>query len=134
VSRSSSSRSNRHAGPQAVGEVLSRYLSRSGLAEKVEAASVVPDWDRLVGAQIASVTQPLRVSGDRLFVAVENSAWMMELNLMKADILRHLNAGKKRGRIEQIHFVMHGSDAPETAPSAPGRAATWVGRAGGSRS
>lgn len=121
MSRFSSSRPNRQTGPQAVGEVLSRYLSRSGLAEKVEAASVVPDWDRLVGAQIAAVTQPLRVSGDRLFVAVDNSAWMMELNLMKSDILRNLNAGKKRGRIEQIHFVMKGSDAPDPPLSTPAR-------------
>jgi predicted nucleic acid-binding Zn ribbon protein len=107
VSRSSSSS---FKGPQPVGEVLSRFLKRSGLAGKVEAASVVPEWDRLVGPQIAAVTEPLRVSGDRLFVAVDTSAWLMELNLMKGEILRHLNAGKRQGKIEQIVFVMRGTE------------------------
>jgi predicted nucleic acid-binding Zn ribbon protein len=89
-----------------VGELLSRFLNRKGLAAKVEAASVVPEWATLVGPQIAAVTEPLRVSDGVLFVAVETSAWIMELNLMKGDILRYVNAGKREGRINGIVFVM----------------------------
>jgi predicted nucleic acid-binding Zn ribbon protein len=89
--------------------VLTRFLSRSGLAAKVEAASVVPEWDQLVGPQIAAVATPLRVSEGRLFVAVESSAWIMELNMMKSQMMRNLNAGKRSGRIEQIVFLMKGS-------------------------
>jgi predicted nucleic acid-binding Zn ribbon protein len=103
VRRSSSSRPE---GPQSLGDLLPRFLTRKGLAAKVEAASVVPEWPALVGPQIAAVTEPLRVSEGILFVAVETSAWIMELNLMKADIMRHLNAGKRDGRIEQLVFVM----------------------------
>jgi predicted nucleic acid-binding Zn ribbon protein len=111
VSRTPSSRSK---GPQPLGELLARFLNRRGLAAKVEAASVVPEWDTLVGPQIAAVTTPLRVSDGTLLVAVETSAWIMELNLMKADILRHLNAGKREGRIRGIVFVMgEGSDRKE---------------------
>jgi predicted nucleic acid-binding Zn ribbon protein len=98
--------SSRLEGPQPVSELLARFLNRKGLAAKVEAASVVPEWPHLVGPQIAAVTAPLRVSDGLLFVAVESSAWIMELNLMKADILRHLNAGKREGRINGIVFVM----------------------------
>jgi predicted nucleic acid-binding Zn ribbon protein len=72
----------------------------------VEAASVLTDWAERVGPQIAAVTEPLRVSEGTLFVAVSTSPWMMELNLMKAELMRHVNAGKKEGRIEQIVFVM----------------------------
>lgn len=102
------SRSRRSDGgsPQPLGDVLSRFLSRNGLAAKVEAASVVPEWEGLVGPQIAAVTTPLRVSEGTLFVAVTTSAWMMELNLMKADLMRYVNAGKGAGRIKQIVFVM----------------------------
>jgi len=92
--------------PQAVGEVLGRFLERSGLAPKVEAASVIPEWEERIGPQIAAVTEPLRVSEGTLFVAVATSAWMMELNLMKGELLRRLNAGKKQGKIQQIVFVM----------------------------
>lgn len=94
--------------PQLVGDLVGKFLERSGLAAKVEAASVVPEWESLVGPQIAAVTTPRRVSEGVLFVAVATSAWMMELNLLKADLLRRLNAGKRDGRIEQIVFVMDG--------------------------
>jgi hypothetical protein len=33
---------------------------------------------------------------------------MMELNLMKADLMRRLNAGKRQGRIERLVFIMAG--------------------------
>ena len=98
--------------PQSVGDVLARFLERTGMAPKVEAAAVIPEWADRVGPAIAAVTEPLRVSDGTLVVAVSTSAWMMELNMMKADLMRHLNAGKsaKAGRIEQIVFVMGGGE------------------------
>ncbi|MEJ2218015.1 MAG: DUF721 domain-containing protein [Gemmatimonadota bacterium] len=92
--------------PTRVGEVLATYLERAGLAEKVEAAAVVPDWAPRVGDRIAEVTRPLHVAGDTLVVAVRSSAWMMELKMMESQILRRLNAGRKRGRIEHLRFVL----------------------------
>ncbi|HEX6040545.1 DUF721 domain-containing protein [Longimicrobium sp.] len=94
--------------PQPLGDLLSRFLDRSGLGPKVEAAAVIPEWADRVGPAIAAVTEPLRISDGTLFVAVRNSAWMMELNLMKAELMRHVNAGQRGGRIDQIVFVMHG--------------------------
>jgi predicted nucleic acid-binding Zn ribbon protein len=94
--------------PQLVGDLVSKFLQQKGLSAKVEAASVVPEWDSLVGPQIAAVTRPQRVSEGTLFVAVSTSAWMMELNLMKAALMSRLNAGKREGRIQQIVFVMNG--------------------------
>lgn len=96
----------RTADPQPVGDLVSSFLARRGLDAKVEAASVVPDWERLIGPQIAAVTEPLRVSDGMLFVAVRTSPWMMELTLMKAELMRRLNAGKSKGRIAGIVFVM----------------------------
>ena len=92
--------------PQLVGDLLARVLNRKGLGAKLEAASVIPEWESLVGPQIAAVTRPQRVSEGVLFVGVASSPWMMELNLMKADLMRRVNAGKGAGRIKQIVFVM----------------------------
>ena len=92
--------------PQPLGDVLARFLDRTGLAPKLEAASVIPDWAELVGPQIAAVTEPVRVSDGMLLVAVDTSAWMMELNMMKGALLRYVNAGRGAGRIREIRFVM----------------------------
>jgi predicted nucleic acid-binding Zn ribbon protein len=89
-----------------VGDLVAKFLRRSGMAPRVEAASAVTEWAARVGPQIAQVTEPLRVSEGTLVVAVSTSAWMMELNMMKAELMRHVNAGKDEGRIQQIVFVM----------------------------
>jgi predicted nucleic acid-binding Zn ribbon protein len=101
-------RGRRPAGPQLIGELIPRLLERRGLSAKVEAASVIPEWEDLVGPGIAAVANPLRVSEGTLIVAVSTSPWMMELNMMKGELMRRLNAGKRAGRIEQIVFVMAG--------------------------
>ncbi len=94
--------------PMHVAEALAGYLEKAGLAEKVEEAAVVPDWDDRVGDQIAAVTRPLRVRNGVLWVAVRSSAWLMELKMMESEILKRLNAGRRRGRIERVRFVQDG--------------------------
>lgn len=94
--------------PQLVGDLLSGFLSSKGISAKVEAATAITNWDELVGPQIAAVTTAQRISEGTLFVGVANSAWMMELDLMKGELLRRINAGRGEGRIRQIVFVMAG--------------------------
>ena len=106
--RLSRTRGSKPDRPQLVGELLPVYLKRKGLTAKVEAASVVPEWDDLVGPGIAGATRPIRVSDGTLFIAVKTSAWMMELNMMKGELMRRLNAGKREGRIEHLVFLMEG--------------------------
>jgi predicted nucleic acid-binding Zn ribbon protein len=92
--------------PQQVGDLVARFLDKSGLGARVEAATAMTDWARLVGPQIAAVTTPTGMSEDTLFVSVATSAWLMELNLMKGELMRRINAGKKEGRIGHIVFVI----------------------------
>ena len=92
--------------PQPLGELMGRFLDRSGLTPKLEAAAAALDWPALVGPQIAAVTEALRVSEGTLFVAVASSAWMNELNMMRAELMRRINAGRREGRIRALVFVM----------------------------
>jgi len=92
--------------PQPVGGLVTQYLQRSGLAAGVEAASVLTEWAERVGPQIAAVTNPTGIQDDTLFVSVANSAWMMELNLMKGELIKRMNTGRREGRISHLVFVM----------------------------
>ncbi|HUF50062.1 MAG TPA: DUF721 domain-containing protein [Longimicrobiales bacterium] len=104
--------------PVKLGDALQSYLRDSGLDEKVEAAAVVPEWETRVGDAISAVTTPVRVHNGALIVAVRTSAWLMELKLMEREILRRINEGRSRGRIERIRFVMRGEeDLPEPPPA-----------------
>ena len=93
--------------PQKLGDVMSRMLSKSGIADRVAQAAVIPDWPALVGPQIARVTEPMSVTPQgTLFVAVTTNAWMTELSLMEPDLLRRLNERTGRLKIRKIRWQM----------------------------
>jgi predicted nucleic acid-binding Zn ribbon protein len=94
-------------------EALAGYLRDSGLEERFEEAAVVPEWAERVGPAIAAVTTPLSVSHGTLRVAVRSSAWLAELHLVEREIVRRLNAGRARGRIQQIRFVQAETGDPD---------------------
>jgi predicted nucleic acid-binding Zn ribbon protein len=111
--------------PARLGDALQEYLRKSGLDERIEEAAVLPDWEDRVGAAIAAVTAPVRVSHGTMIVAVRTSGWLMELRLMEREILRRLNEGRQLGRIDRIRFVMTGDEDkpadPEPRPRFPRR-------------
>ena len=48
--------------PQKLGDVMTGMLSKSGIADRVAQAAVIPNWPALVGPQIARVTEPMSVT------------------------------------------------------------------------
>jgi predicted nucleic acid-binding Zn ribbon protein len=93
-------------GPERVGELVERFLEGRGVAEQVKRQSVLVDWPAVVGEGIAAVTHARSLSAGALFVEVRSSPWLMELEMMKGEILRRLNAGREEALIERIVFVM----------------------------
>ncbi|MGH7651547.1 MAG: DciA family protein [Gemmatimonadaceae bacterium] len=93
--------------PEPLANVVGSFLRAAKLDERVEAAQVVPEWESLVGKQIATVTKPISVTQDgTLFVSVKTNAWMTELSLMEPQILRALNAKAGRSRIRKIRLQL----------------------------
>ena len=93
--------------PQAIADVLSSVLAESGVAERVEQAQVIPEWPKLIGPQIAAVTEPKSITSDgTLFVAVTTNAWMNELSLLEPELLRSLNAKPGRAPIRRIRWLL----------------------------
>lgn len=91
--------------PQPVGGLVGSLLERLGIAEKVSRARAAAQWEETVGPHIARVTRNPVVRGRALFVEVESAAWLSELNMKRHELLRRINAGRERGRIEKIVFV-----------------------------
>lgn len=91
--------------PLRIADVMKDVLSRSGVADRIAQATVIPEWNSLVGPQIARVTQPLSVTPQGiLFVAVTTNAWMTELSLMEPELLRRLNQKTGRFPIKRIRW------------------------------
>ena len=93
-------------GPQKVGDVLGGFLEKAGLRESVLRVEAVEEWEDRVGEAIAKVTRAQGVRQATMIVEVKSSAWLMELNLMKGEILRRVNEGRSEALIEKIVFVL----------------------------
>ena len=93
--------------PEPLGNVVGAFLKSAKLEERVE-AQVVPEWESLVGKQIAKVTKPVSVTQDgTLFVSVKTNGWMTELSCqMEASSFRALNAKAGRTRIRKIRLQL----------------------------
>ena len=99
--------------PEALRDLLAGVLQQAGIAERVEQASVVPEWETLVGAQIAAVTEPLAITADgTLFVAVRTNAWATELSLMEPELLRALNVKPERPPVRKIRYQLKRDPRP----------------------
>lgn len=93
-------------GPERVGDLLGGFLEKKGLREALVRAGAAEEWEDRVGEAIGQVTRARGVRDDTLFVEVKSSAWLMELNLMKEEILARVNQSRKEGLIERIVFVL----------------------------
>jgi len=93
--------------PERISGLVAGWLGERGLAARVDQAGVIPEWPKLVGAQIASVTSPRSITaGGTLFVGVTTNAWMTELSLLEPELLRSLNAKPGRVPIKRIRWTL----------------------------
>ena len=97
---------SRGTGPVRLGRVLEGVLEQHGLQDEVRQMGVVEAWPELVGEHVAAVTHAKVVMDGALFVEVRTSAWLMELNMMKADFLRRVNERVPETPLERIVFVL----------------------------
>jgi predicted nucleic acid-binding Zn ribbon protein len=97
--------------PTPVSDVLAAVIRQAGIEERVEQASVLPEWPELVGEQISTVTAPRSITADgTLFVAVSTHAWMSELQMLERELVGRVNerleARGSTARVQRIRWVL----------------------------
>ena len=91
--------------PVPIAEAVSGFLSQHGLVKRVQQATALEEWPKVVGDRIAAVTKPLSITPDGvLFVAVSTHSWMTELALMEPELLAALNLGRGQEKVRKIRY------------------------------
>ena len=93
-------------GPTRVAAVLPEVLEKHGVRDQVRRMEVLERWPEIVGEPLAALTRARGVEDATLFVEVRNSAWLMELNMMKGAFLERVTARIGDAPLERIVFVM----------------------------
>lgn len=96
---------NANSGPVKLDAVLSDLLEKHGVRRQVERFSVLELWPDIVGEKLAEVTRAKGVDDATLFVEVRNSAWLMELNMLKGEFLERVNERINEVPLDRIVFV-----------------------------
>ncbi len=105
--------------PTPIGDVLAGVLDRPKIQRGLDRARIVGEWEERVGEKIAAVSRVRSFHEGTLFVEVRSSAWMMELEMMKREILERLNSGCTRLQLTRIVFVL--AETAEPRPTSTDR-------------
>ena len=111
---------------QSAGEAIVRALQQHGLSDEIRGQRVITEWTELVGPKVAARTRPEGISDRVLWVEVATSAWLHELNLLKAQLLRGLLERLGEPRLfDEVRFKLAGRNRrePTTVPRARASAA-----------
>ncbi len=96
--------------PQLFGATLDRLVTDRGWKLPAAAVGVMDRWPEIVGADVASHTEPLSYADGVLTVRAASTAWATQLRLMAADIVRRLNLELGHGSVTRLD--VRGPDAP----------------------
>ncbi len=90
------------AGPRPIGESLDRVMRGLGAPEASGVHQVFDRWAEVVGDSLAARTQPLRIEGQRLVLAVDEPAMATHVRFLQAQLLARLEDLLGPGRVTAL--------------------------------
>ena len=107
---------------QQVGSVLPELARDFGWEAQLEVCSIFPRWQELLNTvdhEVASCSRPLKCITQVLWVEVENSTWLQQIQYYKRPILQAINTVLSRSTISDIRFVLPEKRVEEQAVTRP---------------
>jgi predicted nucleic acid-binding Zn ribbon protein len=109
--------------PVSAGSTLQRVLRELGVDRIMKRHTIWSTWDQVVGDQVAAHTHPEFLSGQCLFVAVDQPTWLHHLSFLKGQILENIHRWLGSDEISEIRFRLGTlpprEEAPRTAAAKP---------------
>ena len=105
--------------PTDLSGTLPEILRDKGWERKLDQHRVFMDWERLVDAEVSSRARPLKVVRDVLWLEVENSAWMQQLQFRKIELLEIINEYLQVSNFTDLRFCMQEKRKEETREEKP---------------
>jgi predicted nucleic acid-binding Zn ribbon protein len=96
--------------PQLFATVLARLVKARGWQQPKAEATVFGAWERVVGAEIAEHSRPVKLERGELTVEAESTAWATQLRLLAGKLLANIAAEVGRDVVTRLHI--HGPTAP----------------------
>ena len=76
--------------PVRFGEMINRLVAERGWQDTTAAASVLANWEQLVGPEVADHCRPASLQDGELVLVAESSAWATQLRLLTRTLIARL--------------------------------------------
>ncbi|WP_432982639.1 DUF721 domain-containing protein [Dactylosporangium sp. CA-233914] len=96
--------------PQLFGNVLERLVKQRGWARPKAEARIFGEWDKVVGADIAAHSRPLKLEDGELTIEAESTAWATQLRMLAARMLAGIAREVGHNVVKRLHI--HGPSTP----------------------
>jgi len=96
--------------PQLFGDMLQRLMRARGWEKPKAEAMVFGAWEKVVGADIAKHSRPIKLDDGVLTVEAESTAWATQLRMLAAKLLRSIAVEVGHNVVTKLNI--HGPAAP----------------------
>jgi len=122
VSRPRGTRPPRTLSPQLASAAGAAALELHGITDEIRANRAVTEWTELVGPKLAQRTRPDGITDRVLWIEVATSAWLHELNLLRAPLLATLRDRLGEPALfDDLRFRLAGQRRRDPVGLRPGR-------------
>jgi predicted nucleic acid-binding Zn ribbon protein len=97
--------------PAALGDAVEALVSDRSWTQTLTAAGLLPRWEQIVGADIASHCRPERLEAGELTCIAESTAWATQLRLMAPQVVARIAADVGPGVVARLR--VRGPTAPD---------------------
>lgn len=87
-------------------EILPAISRDNGWEKQLDLHAIFPNWEKLVGGEIAEHTQPLKIERGVLWIEVDNSSWLQQLQYEKLGLLDNLNNFLQLTTLKDIKMIL----------------------------
>lgn len=92
--------------PERLDDLLAGFLVNRGWRSRMEAASVLTRWQRIVGTELAQRCEPVRLAGGQLVIRVESQAWATQISYLVPRIRERVAELLDGEEVEGVRLVV----------------------------
>jgi len=103
--------------PTAIGESLETFVRRKGWDERLRGATAWSRWEDIVGPDLATRCEPVRLAGGTLVIRAESQVWATQFRYLTTQLLANARAVLGEHAVHQLRLTvgpLQGVREPET--------------------
>ena len=89
-----------------IAKLLPLLVRDRGWDKQLDLYSIFDKWNEIIGEDISLYAKPLKIDRGVLWLEVENSSWLQQLQYEKLDLLEALNQFLQLSRLKDIKMVL----------------------------